>query len=631
MEMFDRAGDDYDFAVVLDADSLMSGGAIRRLIRLMEENPRLGIVQTVSYATGRETLFARIQQFAVRLYAPLALRGLDFWQGAESSYWGHNAILRVAPFRAHCRLPVLPGGRPSAGRSCATTSSRRRCWRAPAGRRACCPSSTAPGRRCPPTRSTCWAASAGGARATCSTHRILGLPGLKPASRGHILLGIGGYLTAPLWWVFLLGGAARVLLGPWLGADPEGRGGLGLLAYGATERGPRRGLAARLGGRADPRAARAQPPARLRRCAPAGRVRRHGRLAAGAALEQGIWLLLGPVLSLVNSGFVLWTVMGRVVPWVAQSRADRHVTLAEAWRCHSTQVAVGVRPGGRGRLRRRLVRAVARAELPRPDRQPRAHLGAEPRRPRPPVAPARPLRDGGRHRPGRRDPGAPLGRRGGVMRGRPRGLRRAAWAGAASLSAPSFSAASAWRRRPSNAGPARARRPRGAERAARRRRAGGRGGALSGPPASSSRRARARRGACAAARGARCRRGAAARRWSRRRRCRGAAAPSAASPSRRRREATGAHRGVHRGGQRVAAGRGRQEGGLRRAVGMRHPQAAQGRDHRRERPLAAQPHPHGHGQGARAGRPFEQRQRDAPGRGIAKRRRRTGVPPSPVA
>ncbi|MGI4764427.1 MAG: hypothetical protein ACRYGP_05110, partial [Janthinobacterium lividum] len=70
-----------------------------------------------------------------------------------------------------------------------------------------------------------------------------------------------------------------------------------------------------------------------------------GRLALGAALEQGIWLLLGPLLSLVNAGFVLSTVLGRVVPWVAQSRADRHVTPAEAWRCHYAQTMIGIALG----------------------------------------------------------------------------------------------------------------------------------------------------------------------------------------------------------------------------------------------------------------------------------------------
>ena len=169
-EFLGRRADDYHFMIGLDADSLMSGETMRRLIRLMEENPRIGAIQTISYATGRETLFARIQQFAVRLYAPLALRGLEFWQGPDGTYWGHNAILRTAPFRDHCTLPVLPW--PSALRRRDPVPRHGGSGDAPPGglgnphphgR------SAAPGRRCRPTSSTFWAANAAGARATSRT------------------------------------------------------------------------------------------------------------------------------------------------------------------------------------------------------------------------------------------------------------------------------------------------------------------------------------------------------------------------------------------------------------------------------------------------------------------------------
>ena len=64
---------------------------------------------------GRETLFARLQQFSARLYTPMLVEGLTFWQQGDGNYWGHNAIIRVAPFRAHCTLPVLPGREPWGG------------------------------------------------------------------------------------------------------------------------------------------------------------------------------------------------------------------------------------------------------------------------------------------------------------------------------------------------------------------------------------------------------------------------------------------------------------------------------------------------------------------------------------
>ncbi|HKE49768.1 MAG TPA: glucans biosynthesis glucosyltransferase MdoH, partial [Rhodanobacteraceae bacterium] len=104
-----RWGKGYKYMVVLDADSVMTGRCLVELMRLMEAHPDAGIIQTAPHAFGRETLYARIQQFATRVYGPLFVAGLHFWQLGESHYWGHNAILRVAPFMRHCALGRLPG------------------------------------------------------------------------------------------------------------------------------------------------------------------------------------------------------------------------------------------------------------------------------------------------------------------------------------------------------------------------------------------------------------------------------------------------------------------------------------------------------------------------------------------
>ena len=104
-----RWGKNYRYMIVLDADSVMSGTCITKLVRLMEANPGTGIIQTAPVAAGRETLYARIQQFATRVYGPLFTAGLHYWQLGESHYWGHNAIIRVAPFMRHCALAPLPG------------------------------------------------------------------------------------------------------------------------------------------------------------------------------------------------------------------------------------------------------------------------------------------------------------------------------------------------------------------------------------------------------------------------------------------------------------------------------------------------------------------------------------------
>lgn len=104
-----RWGSSYRYMVVLDADSVMSGECLTSLVRLMEANPGAGIIQTAPKASGMDTLYARMQQFATRVYGPLFTAGLNFWQLGESHYWGHNAIIRVQPFIEHCALAPLPG------------------------------------------------------------------------------------------------------------------------------------------------------------------------------------------------------------------------------------------------------------------------------------------------------------------------------------------------------------------------------------------------------------------------------------------------------------------------------------------------------------------------------------------
>lgn len=104
-----RWGRDYRYMVVLDADSVMSGDCIASLVKLMEAHPRAGIIQTASQAVGHATLHARAQQFAARVTGRLFTLGMQFWQLGESHYWGHNAIIRVAPFMEHCALAAIPG------------------------------------------------------------------------------------------------------------------------------------------------------------------------------------------------------------------------------------------------------------------------------------------------------------------------------------------------------------------------------------------------------------------------------------------------------------------------------------------------------------------------------------------
>ncbi len=110
-----RWGRLYRYMIMLDADSVMAGETLVRLVRLMERHADVGMIQTAPSAVNRRSLFARVQQFASRVYGPMFAAGLHFWQLGDGQYWGHNTIIRVAPFMDHCGLPRLPGKPPLGG------------------------------------------------------------------------------------------------------------------------------------------------------------------------------------------------------------------------------------------------------------------------------------------------------------------------------------------------------------------------------------------------------------------------------------------------------------------------------------------------------------------------------------
>ncbi len=104
-----RWGRSYEYMVVLDADSLMAGESLVKMVRLMELEPQTGILQTNPTLVNAQSLFARVQQFSNHVYGPLFSTGLAAFQLGEAAYWGHNAIIRTAPFMKHCGLKRLPG------------------------------------------------------------------------------------------------------------------------------------------------------------------------------------------------------------------------------------------------------------------------------------------------------------------------------------------------------------------------------------------------------------------------------------------------------------------------------------------------------------------------------------------
>lgn len=111
----ERWGHDYELMLPLDADSLMSGEAIVRLTRMMQAYPKLGILQSLVVGMPSHSAFARIFQFGMRHGMRSYTMGSAWWIGDCGPFWGHNAMVRIAPFRDECHLPVLAGGPPLGG------------------------------------------------------------------------------------------------------------------------------------------------------------------------------------------------------------------------------------------------------------------------------------------------------------------------------------------------------------------------------------------------------------------------------------------------------------------------------------------------------------------------------------
>jgi membrane glycosyltransferase len=338
-----RWGKSYRYMVVLDADSIMTGRTLVHLVAMMEKNPGAGIVQTAPRIVNGETLYARLQSFANRLYSPLFLAGLNYWQQPDGNYWGHNAIIRVQPFMDHCSLPDLPGTEPFGGRILShdfveAALMRRAGWAVwlagdlegsyEEGPPTLIDSAKRDRRWCQGNMQHAW---------------LLTARGFRPANRFHLLMGVMAYLSSPLWLLFLLLSSINVLdyASPipgrvWM-ADATSVFGYALEVPEALTLFvftmlllflPKMVSAVVVLGQRDE----------------VERFGGRGRFALSVLLEMTISILLAPINMMFNAKFVLFSLLGQGVAWVTQKRGgDGDGTdWREAIITHGGQTAFGL-------------------------------------------------------------------------------------------------------------------------------------------------------------------------------------------------------------------------------------------------------------------------------------------------
>ena len=339
-------GGAYDYAVVLDADSIMSGHALVTLAQAMDAHPEAGIIQALPTPAGRETLFARLIQFAARLNSLMLASGLAFWQLGEGNYWGHNAILRLREFAAHCDLPRLPG-KPPLGGEILSHDFVEAAFMRRAGFKVWLLTDLGGSFEEVPSNVVDFAArDRRWAQGNLQHLGLLPARGLHWISRLHLITGVLSYATSPLWLAALLLSSIVVCLDAINGYQYFPSGSYSLFPTWPQYRDNEIVilLAGTLGVLLMPKvlgATLALLNSKLRRSFGGG-----FHLLTSLVVEQLFSTLLAPSMMLFHTSFVVTILAGHPVAWNAQDRGDRGITFREAFSRHKWHVAIGLIWGG---------------------------------------------------------------------------------------------------------------------------------------------------------------------------------------------------------------------------------------------------------------------------------------------
>lgn len=311
MEFLDHHAGDARYLICLDADSEMTAATIHRLVGIMEADAKLAIVQPLIAGRPVATIFPRLYQFGLRAAMRAWGTGQAWWQGPAGPYWGHNAIIRIAPFRAHARLERLPDGsdilshdQVEAARLTAAG------WKVMV-----LPDDTGSLSGNPPalpelmTRDRRWGAG------NMQYAALLRLPGLSWMGRWQLAQAMLLFAAAPLWALLLVACVMNAATGGGAGTDSAFLAAAMLAAW-AAQNAPKLvgyaqvllqpALAARYGGR--------------------------GFFARGAGLEILFAQVLEAVTILDKAIFLALLPFRRATGWGAQNRAARGLGWGDAWR-----------------------------------------------------------------------------------------------------------------------------------------------------------------------------------------------------------------------------------------------------------------------------------------------------------
>lgn len=323
-----RWGSGYDYFISLDADSVMSGQAILRLVRAIESDPRIGIVQALVVGMPSTSAFARLFQFGMRLGMRSFTIGSAWWQADCGPYWGHNAIIRRQPFMAHCALPDLPGPPPLGGAILSHDQVEAVLMRRGGYAVRILPVEDGNWEENPPNLIEFMRRDFRWCNGNLQYLRLFGWPGLLPVSRFQLALAIAMFIGAPAWLLFFTAACLQAAGSASLDAyaRPESAGWL-FVVFLVMSFQPK--IATLLAVLLD-----------------AGERRRFGGMAAflvNVGLETVFTILIVPVMTVQQAWWVCRLLAGRAgAGWGVQNRDEAGLAFADAARALRLPTLLGL-------------------------------------------------------------------------------------------------------------------------------------------------------------------------------------------------------------------------------------------------------------------------------------------------
>lgn len=331
------SGGAYEFAIILDADSLMEAATMIEMVRRMQADPRLGLLQTLPKIINATSRFGRLMQFSAAFYSPIFCRGLAMMQGRTGPFWGHNAIVRVKAFAESCGLPVLAGDPPFGGHILShdyveAALLARAGWTVRVDDDMEGSYEEGPGNIVDHAkRDRRWC------QGNLQHSRLLLAPGLKPWSRFVFLQGILAYVSSLIWLSFMLASIAAPVFSMPVDYFPIPNWPFPVLPPSETLKAIALGLGI-VGLLFIPKALILLDAAKRGRCEGYGGVSATVRSVLTEVLYTSI---AAPVFMMFQTRSVLQVVLGVDGGWPAQVRGDGRIELRQAWAASSWIVTAG--------------------------------------------------------------------------------------------------------------------------------------------------------------------------------------------------------------------------------------------------------------------------------------------------